>query len=285
MGRSGRDRDSGDRPRGGPARQRGRIDAARSGSASFPKSAGAAENRRRLGSWGAPRERARARPARRRPPRCARPSAPPLRAPRPRARGLVEIAAPALKALSQLSGETINLGVPTPLGVEHLCAGRQPPLSSAAPIGSARRVPYESTANGKVLKAFTFSHARRRRDPQRAATRPPSTSSSTASPRSLHPSSGPDGDAVAALSISGADHSAHPRPPSRSCSRPWLEQGRPRLDATRQPRPARCCMTHEEILKGLYDETLIGNAPEVEGPSSTRAWLRVSVASRCSTTR
>src|SRR5262249_58614343 len=32
----------------------------------------------------------------------------------------------------------------------------------------------------------------------------------------------------------------------------------------RQPRPrARCRMTHEEILQGLYDNTLVGNAPEV----------------------
>src|SRR3954452_21717220 len=33
---------------------------------------------------------------------------------------LVELARPALKSLADLSGETINLGVPTPLGVEHL---------------------------------------------------------------------------------------------------------------------------------------------------------------------
>ena len=43
-------------------------------------------------------------------------------------------------------------------------------------------------------------------------------------------------------------------------------------------------MTHEEILKGLYDETLIGNAPEVKD-LVTRASQRASVASRCSTTR
>src|SRR6202008_928231 len=30
------------------------------------------------------------------------------------------------------------------------------------------------------------------------------------------------------------------------------------------PPTARCGMTHEEILKGLYDNTLIGNAPEVK---------------------
>src|SRR5262249_31729375 len=34
--------------------------------------------------------------------------------------------------------------------------------------------------------------------------------------------------------------------------------------ATRPPRQrARCGMTEEEILKGLYDSTLVGNAPEV----------------------
>src|SRR2546430_4254453 len=67
--------------------------------------------------------------------------------------GLVGLAAPALKALSQLSGETINLGVPTPLGVEHLAQE-----DSRHFVGGTnwvgRRVPYESTANGKVLKAF-----------------------------------------------------------------------------------------------------------------------------------
>src|SRR5262249_50057051 len=30
-----------------------------------------------------------------------------------------------------------------------------------------------------------------------------------------------------------------------------------------QRREARCRMTHEEILQGLYDHTLVGNAPEV----------------------
>jgi IclR family acetate operon transcriptional repressor len=68
--------------------------------------------------------------------------------------GLVELAAPALKALAELSGETINLGVPTPLGVEHLAQE-----DSRHFVGGTnwvgRRVPYETTANGKVLKAFS----------------------------------------------------------------------------------------------------------------------------------
>src|SRR3954449_8461440 len=66
---------------------------------------------------------------------------------------LVELAAPALKALAALSGETVNLGVPTPLGVEHLAQE-----DSRHFVGGTnwvgRRVPYETTANGKVLKAF-----------------------------------------------------------------------------------------------------------------------------------
>jgi DNA-binding IclR family transcriptional regulator len=66
---------------------------------------------------------------------------------------LVELAAPALRALAELSGETINLGVPTPLGVEHLAQE-----DSRHFVGGTnwvgRRVPYDSTANGKVLRAF-----------------------------------------------------------------------------------------------------------------------------------
>ncbi|HVW90016.1 MAG TPA: helix-turn-helix domain-containing protein, partial [Gaiellaceae bacterium] len=67
---------------------------------------------------------------------------------------LVELAAPALRVLSDISGETINLGVPTPLGVEHLSQ-----IDSRHFVGGTnwvgRRVPYETSANGKVLRAFS----------------------------------------------------------------------------------------------------------------------------------
>jgi IclR family transcriptional regulator, acetate operon repressor len=67
---------------------------------------------------------------------------------------LVELAAPALRTLADLSGETINLGVPTPLGVEHLAQE-----DSRHFVGGTnwvgRQVPYETTANGKVLRAFS----------------------------------------------------------------------------------------------------------------------------------
>lgn len=66
---------------------------------------------------------------------------------------LVEHALPALRELADVSGETINLGVPTPLGVEHLAQE-----DSRHFVGGTnwvgRRVPYETTANGKVLLAF-----------------------------------------------------------------------------------------------------------------------------------
>src|SRR5436309_7222557 len=65
---------------------------------------------------------------------------------------LVELALPALKALAELSGETINLGVPTPLGVEHLAQ-----QDSRHFVGGTnwvgRRVPHDCTANGKVFLA------------------------------------------------------------------------------------------------------------------------------------
>ena len=116
---------------------------------------------------------------------------------------LVELALPALRTLAELSGETINLGVPTPLGVEHLAQE-----DSRHFVGGTnwvgRRVPYDSTANGKVLKAFTArAHRRRQRDP-RARLRARRRRARTAGlPRSPLPSSAPTAIAVAALSISG----------------------------------------------------------------------------------
>lgn len=116
--------------------------------------------------------------------------------------GLVELAAPALRALAELSGETVNLGVPTPLGVEHLAQE-----DSRHFVGGTnwvgRRAPFETSANGKVLRAFS-------------AERPAAAQSiraqgyATAVDELEHglaalaaPVFGPDGVAVAALSISG----------------------------------------------------------------------------------
>ena len=114
---------------------------------------------------------------------------------------LVELAAPMLRALAELSGETINLGVPTPLGVEHL-AQEESRHFVGGTNWVGRRVPYEHTANGKVLWAFASDrpHDGARSAPR--ATRSPSTSSSKASPALAAPVLGADGVAIAALSIS-----------------------------------------------------------------------------------
>jgi DNA-binding IclR family transcriptional regulator len=116
--------------------------------------------------------------------------------------GIVELAAPALRVLSELSGETINLGVPSPLGVEHLAQE-----DSHHFVGGTnwvgRRVPYETTANGKVLLAFSAErpaalHAIRAQGYAVAVDELEHGLSALAAPVF-----GPDGVAVAALSISG----------------------------------------------------------------------------------
>ena len=114
---------------------------------------------------------------------------------------LVELALPALKVLAELSGETINLGVPTPLGVEHLAQE-----DSRHFVGGTnwvgRRVPYETTANGKVLKAFSSRPADGKRIRARGyATAVDELEHGLAALAA--PIFGPDGDVVAALSISG----------------------------------------------------------------------------------
>src|SRR5205085_11084151 len=66
---------------------------------------------------------------------------------------LVELSAPALRRLAEESGETINLGVPTAVGVEHL-AQRDSRHFVGATNWVGKRVPHELTANGKVFLAF-----------------------------------------------------------------------------------------------------------------------------------
>jgi IclR family transcriptional regulator, acetate operon repressor len=114
---------------------------------------------------------------------------------------LVELALPALRTLAELSGETINLGVPTPLGVEHL-AQEDSRHFMGGTNWVGRRVPYDSTANGKVLKAFTSRTAEgsaiRERGYASAVDELEQGLAAIAAPIF-----GPDGDVVAALSISG----------------------------------------------------------------------------------
>ena len=68
-------------------------------------------------------------------------------------RNLVELAGPSLDALSQLSGETINLALPAHGGVEHVAQ-----VESVHFLGAGqwlgRLVEYHCTAVGKVFMAF-----------------------------------------------------------------------------------------------------------------------------------
>jgi len=66
---------------------------------------------------------------------------------------LVELAAPSLRRLADASGETVNLAVPGPEGVEHLAQE-----DTAHFVGLTdwvgRKVPFELAANGKCFLAF-----------------------------------------------------------------------------------------------------------------------------------
>ena len=75
-------------------------------------------------------------------------------------RDLVELCEPTLAQLAEVSGETINLGVPTSMGVEHLAQ-----VDSSHFIGATnwlgRRVPLHTNALGKVFLAFGAARLRR----------------------------------------------------------------------------------------------------------------------------
>lgn len=69
------------------------------------------------------------------------------------ARGVLELARPSLDALARVSGETINLAVPAPHGVEHLAqVDSRHFLGAGQWVG--RSVQYHCTAVGKVFLAF-----------------------------------------------------------------------------------------------------------------------------------
>ncbi|MBV9050130.1 MAG: IclR family transcriptional regulator [Solirubrobacterales bacterium] len=68
-------------------------------------------------------------------------------------RNVVELARPALEALAECSGETINLAVPSPGGVEHLAqVDSRHFLGAGQWVG--RLVEYHCTAVGKVFLAY-----------------------------------------------------------------------------------------------------------------------------------
>jgi IclR family transcriptional regulator, acetate operon repressor len=71
---------------------------------------------------------------------------------------IVDLAQESLESLGELTGETINLGVPGPNGVEHLAQ-----IESRHFLGAGqwvgRSVSYEHSANGKILVAFGAADA------------------------------------------------------------------------------------------------------------------------------
>jgi DNA-binding IclR family transcriptional regulator len=114
---------------------------------------------------------------------------------------LVELAQPSLQRLAEASGETINLAVPGPEGVEHLAQ-----LDTAHFVGVTdwvgRRVDFEHAANGKVFLAFNT------RPTQHADVRARGYATSVDElevglTAMAAPVLGVDGTAHAALSISG----------------------------------------------------------------------------------
>ena len=74
---------------------------------------------------------------------------------------LIELARPSLAGLAAASGETINLAVPGPDGVEHLAQEDTAHLVGVTDwVG--RRVPFDQAANGKCFLAFGLARRRHR---------------------------------------------------------------------------------------------------------------------------
>ncbi len=117
---------------------------------------------------------------------------------------LVELAAPSLRRLADASGETINIAVPGPDGVEHLAQE-----DTAHFVGVTdwvgRRVAFELAANGKVFLAFgglqDLSPELRRVRSRGYATSVDELELGLSALAA--PVFGPSGEALAALSISG----------------------------------------------------------------------------------
>jgi DNA-binding IclR family transcriptional regulator len=148
-------------------------------------------------------------------------------------RHLVELAEVALEKVAEASGETVNLSVPTPYGVDHLAqADGRHFLGAGQWVG--RRVDFHCTANGKVFLAFGAAQVppgRLARGAAGTGVRPGGLPRHRVSPRATlesqlqrvrregyaiavdeleagltaiaAPVHGPDGDVIAALSISG----------------------------------------------------------------------------------
>jgi DNA-binding IclR family transcriptional regulator len=137
-------------------------------------------------------------------------------------RNLLDLAQPSLEALSEASGETINVAVPTAYGVEHLAQiDARHFLGAGHWVG--RRVEFHCTANGKIFLAYGAAELPagplRRRTPQTLTDRTELALQLESVRREgiagavdelevglaaiAAPVHGPDGHVIAALSISG----------------------------------------------------------------------------------
>ena len=115
---------------------------------------------------------------------------------------LVELAAPSLRRLADASGETINLAVPGVDGVEHL-AQEDTTHFVGVTDWVGRKVPFEHAANGKCFLAYStpapreLAHVRARGFASSIDELEVGLTALAA------PVFGPQGEALAALSISG----------------------------------------------------------------------------------
>src|SRR5581483_715858 len=165
---------------------------------------------------------------------------------------LVELARPSLRRLADASGETINLAVPG--------AGRHRALRGRHRLGRPPG-PVRTRRERQVLPRL--ERRRRRGDPlarlrhlrRRARGRAYGGRSAGARRRGHRRRRPFDFRTIGTTDL-------RPHRAARTASR---GRGGRACRAARLPRPrTRSCMSEDEILKGLYDNTLVGNAPEVK---------------------
>lgn len=123
---------------------------------------------------------------------------------------LAELAAPSLRRLADVSGETINVAVPGPDGVEHLAQE-----DTAHFVGVTdwvgRRVPFELAANGRCFLTFGGAGCHQQEDIRAKGYATTIDELEVGLTAMAAPVLGANGVAIAALSISGPTSRLKPR--------------------------------------------------------------------------